>query len=504
MIEGFVQGLVNFTQPSVLIFLFIGTVIATLLGAFPILGGMTGCALILPFIFGMEPVVALPFLCAIMGVTYTGGVIPTILLGIPGTGPNVATLIDGFPMAQKGEAGRAIGAGLTASMMGGIIAVPFALIMIPLLVPLVLRFRAPEMFLTIVLGLSFLAVLTRGSMIKGFISGGIGLLISFIGFQGMSGAARFTFGNVYLYDGISIIDVALALFAVPLLLDLMATGKAIASGGEASVGFSRRFREILAGARDVFRYWGLWLRSSVIGYIVGVIPGIGSETATFAAYGQAKQTSKNPDKFGTGCVEGVIAPESANNAKQAGALLTTLAFGIPGSAIMAIMLAAFLMMGIQPGPRMLVDHADLCFTLLFSVVISNIWAGIICFFGAPFLIKVTRISPVYLFCIILPLVYIGAFVWHETLIDIIIVLILSAVGVCARKFGYSPAAMLLAFVLGSLAEYYFFHALHRYGALFFLSPISIVLIFFIVAVLSQNAIGRLIRCWIRPRITRAS
>jgi len=496
MVEQFVQGVITLFQPEVLLFLFLGTIIATIIGVIPVLGGAVGMTLLLPFVFGMDAAVALPFLLAIQAVSYTGGSVTAVLLNIPGTLPNAATCLDGYPMTQKGEGGRAVGAAVTASAFGGIATVPLALLMIPVVIPFVLKCKAPEMLLIIVVGLCFLAVLTKGSVIKGLISAALGILLSTIGWQTITGVGRFTFGVVYLYDGLSLIDVVLALFAVPAILELAAKRQTIAPLDTKSL---KEFSQLVKGARDVLRYWWLWLRSSVLGYVIGIIPGIGSLTSTFLAYSMAKQSSKNADKFGTGQIEGVIAPESANNSKEAGSLLTTMAFGIPGSGVMAIMLAAFIMLGIQPGPSMLIRHTDLCVTMLAGLAVANVIAGVMVFLGAPYIIKITRVSHVYLFAIIVPIIFIGAFVWNEALLDVFALLILGVIGVCISRFGFSQASMLLGFVLGSLFEYYLWHSLDAYGNLFFLSPISLVLICIIVGVLSQDAIRRLFMRWYRRR-----
>ncbi len=337
MLEAFGQALQSFTEPGLWLFMTIGVIIGLILGIIPGIGGLIGMALFLPFVFAMSPVQALPLMVALSAVSYTGGSITAILVNIPGMDTNAATLIDGFPMSQKGEAGRALGAALVSSGLGGLATVFLALAMTPLVLPMVLAIRSADMVFIILMGIVFIAVLGRGSMVKGLISGGLGLVVSFIGLQVVTGAPRFTFDMVYLFDGIGLIPIVLGLFAVPEAIVFSARGGTMAPTGVVIKGMA----DVWEGAKDVFRHWGLWLRSTIVGYIIGIIPGVGATTATFIAYGQAKQTSKHPERFGTGIVEGVIAPESANNAKEAGSLLTTLALGIPGSAGMAILLGAF-------------------------------------------------------------------------------------------------------------------------------------------------------------------
>lgn len=488
MFEAFVQALGQLADPIVFLAILAGTVISITIGIIPGISAVIGMVLFLPFVFGMDPKISLPFLATFGAVAVTGGSITAVLLGVPGVPSSAATLLDGFPMTQRGEGARGVGAALTASMVGGAGAVIYAFLMIPVLIPLVLHFRSPEMFFLIIMGLCFLAVLTKESKIKGLISAGVGMLIAMIGFQEKTAMSRFTFGNLYLYDGISVIVMVLAFFALPVLANLVISGKPISS---LKIPSSRAtYRQLLKGALDVFRHWWLFLRCTIIGYIVGVIPGIGGETAIWVSYGYAKQVSKNPHEFGTGRVEGVIAPESANNSKDAGAMLTTLVFGVPGSVSMVIMLAALLMVGIQPGPGMLTGHTDITFLILLTIAASNILAGILCFGGIPYLARVTRVSPEYLFCIILPLIYIGTYTFKGVFLDLTMLLPIAVLSLLLRRFGYPLPPLILGFILGGLAEYYLWHSLDAFGATFFLSPISLGLIFFTILLVGQDALKR--------------
>ena len=455
----------------------IGVIVGVIGGIIPGISSLLTMALVLPFVFAMLPEHALPLMVAISAVGYTGGSITAILLNIPGTAPSAATLIDGYPMTKKGEGGRALGAALMSSGIGGIATVFLALAMVPLLLPMVMAIISADMVFIILLGLSFISVLSAGSMIKGLVSGGLGLLIAFIGFQAVTGVSRFTFGSLYLYDGIGLIPLALGLFAIPEAINLAARGGTIAKTETVIKGM----RDIWEGVKDVCRHWGLWLRSTVIGYIIGIIPGIGAMAATFIAYGQAKQTSKHPERFGTGIVEGVIAPESANNAKEAGSLLTTLALGIPGSAAMAMLLGAFLMLGITPGPDMLTIHLPLSLSLLLVIIVANVLAVIICFPVTPYLAKIAYIPSRILAPLILVISLIGAFTFRELFNDIIVALVFSVLGLTMRRFGFNRPSLFLGYILGGLFERYLFLALRTSGPLFFLRPLSIGLIIIIIA-----------------------
>ncbi|MFC1980601.1 tripartite tricarboxylate transporter permease, partial [Chloroflexota bacterium] len=429
-----------------------------------------------------------PLMVAMSAVGYTGGSITTIMLNIPGDA-NAATVIDGFPMTQKGEGGRAVGAALASSGLGGLATVFIALAMVPLVLPLVMAVRAADMVFIILLGITFISVLGRGSMVKGLLSGMLGLLVSLIGYQIITAVPRFTFGMVYLYDGIALIPVTMGLFALPEAVALAAKGGTIAQAGTAIKGM----KEVLEGVRDVFRHWGLWLRSTIIGYIAGVIPGVGAMTAMFIAYGQAKATSKHPELFGTGIIEGVIAPESANNAKESGALLTTLALGIPGSAAMAILLGAFLMVGLIPGPEMMTMHLDLSLSLLMVIIIANAVAAVICLFAAPYVAKIAFVPGRFVVPLVVVLVLTGTFMFRQDFADVGMTLIWSVLGLAMRQFGYNRPALFLGFILGILFEKYLFLASGLGGPLFFMRPISLTLIVIIIAVIIYGPISSLFK-----------
>jgi TctA family transporter len=478
MIEAFWQGLINYTHFQSFAFLLLGTCIGIFIGLLPAVGGLVTMALLLPVVFGMEQIPGISLLLAISAVSTTGGSITAILMNIPGTGPSAATMLDGFPMTKKGEAGRAFGAMLCAATTGGVLGVLLALAGIPVVQPLVLTFGSPELFLLILMGVSFLAILGRGSPIKGMISGLIGIFIALIGYQHSTGVDRFSFDNEFLLTGLDLVPVILGLFAGAELLDLAVSGKSILPSEGVKKGKELR-RQIWTGAAEVFRHAWLWFRGCVLGYFIGLIPGIGGDTAVFVAYAQAKQTSKHPEKYGTGIVEGVIAPESASNAKEGGSLLTTMVLGIPGSASMALLMGALLLQGIVPGPDMLANNLDLTFTLLWGLALANILGGIICYILAGYfnLTKLVAISPRYLVPIILTLMFVGAYVNESDMGDMVVTFVFTLFGLIMKKAGYNRPALLLGFILGGYFEEYFWLALQTQGSLFFLRPASMVIIF---------------------------
>ncbi|MBI2832091.1 MAG: tripartite tricarboxylate transporter permease [Chloroflexi bacterium] len=488
MLEAFAQAVLAFGDAQFLVFMLGGIVVGLIAGVIPGLNGLMATALFLPFVFILEPEQALPFMVALSSVSVTGGSITAVLLNIPGQETNAATLIDGFPMAQKGEAGRALGAALMSSMFGGIITVFFVFFMLPFVVPMVMSIRSPDMFFIIILGLAFVGVLGRGSMLKGLISGALGLLISLIGYQMVTAVPRFTFGNAYFYDGIGMVPFALGLFAIPEAFTLASTGGTIARTGV----IVRGMASVWEGAKDVFRHWKLALRSSIIGYIVGVVPGIGSLSACFLAYGQAKQTSKNSEKYGTGIVEGVIAPETANNAVHAGALLTTLALGIPGSSVMTFLLAAFLMLEIIPGPKMMTEHLGLSLNLFLVIIVANILGSFILMPLAPHMAKVSIIPARILAPIVLAFALVGVFVYRGFIMDVNVAIVVGAMGIALRKFGFNRPAIFLGFILGSLFEKYLFISLQTEGLQFIFRPSALATLLILVALFGYRWISEIL------------
>ncbi|MFC1815008.1 tripartite tricarboxylate transporter permease [Thermodesulfobacteriota bacterium] len=478
MLEALVIGALNLINPTVLVSMLAGILVGLVVGILPGIGVMITYALCLPFIFGMPPAVAIGFLIALASVTTTSGSITAALLSIPGESSSAAGMLDSYPMTQKGEGGRAIGAAVFSSLAGGTLPVFFALLMIPVLVPILLAFKSPEKCLLVLLGLSFIAVLTGRSPTRGLIAGLFGLLLTLIGFDTATGTPRFTFGSIFLVDGLRIEVIALGLFGLSELLDMFLQEQTSIAQVEG------KLSGVLDGVKDVIRYKWLWLRSAIIGYIVGLLPGTGSHMATWVCYAQAKLTSKHPEKFGTGAIEGVIAPESANNAKEAGALLTTLAFGIPGNAPMAILMGAFLLVGVTPGPEMMTSNLPLAFTLLLGVALANVVGGIICLFCARPLSRLAFVHTDFLFPIILILIFVGAFVTLGDMTNVVVAVLFGLLGFFMKRFDYPRAAMILGFVLGGLFEYYLWLSLKVSGPLFFLTPISLTMIAVMIGLFS--------------------
>lgn len=331
----------------------------------------------------------------------------------------------------------------------------------------------------IVMALLFIGALGSGSMVKGLISAGIGLFLAFIGYQNLTGVARFTFGSVYLLDGISLIPAVLGLFAIPEILELMATGVPLAK----DLKLRTNWGDLIEGIKDVFRYWKVGIQSFFLGFIVGLAPGAGAETSPWIAYGAAKKAAKHPDMFGHGAVEGVISPQIASTSVKGGELVPTLSFGVPGSSGMAILLGAFLILGLIPGPMFLNQHADIAFILVGASALGSIIATVLCLFLAIWLVRIALIPGDILAPILLAFIALGAYGINSNIIDVVVTFVFSALGYAMKIFDYNRAPLLLGLVLGKLAETYFYIGLQAYGGLFFISsPICIALLAIIVLI----------------------
>ena len=388
MIQAAFQALLLLLEPSNLAFMLGGVVVGMVVGVLPGLGGTVGLSLLLPFLFGMEQGPAIAMLIGMAAVVHTADTFPSILLGAPGSSGSQATIMDGYPLAQKGQAGRALSAAFLSSMFGGLVGAITLLLILPIARPLVLAFRSPELFMLALLGLSMVGILSGDRPIRGALMAVLGLLIAAIGAAPATPFYRFTFDNLYLYDGIPLAVFALGLFAMPELLDLLVKGKSIAEGTT-----TRRVSGWREGLRDVIRERLLVVRSAVLGVAVGFIPGLGGAVVDWLSYGIAAQTSKNSEGFGKGDIRGVIAPESSNNAKEGGALIPTLLFGIPGSGTTAILLGGLVLLGLQPGPRMIRGDLDLTLLIIWTLAIANVFGALTCLLLSGLVARLATLRP---------------------------------------------------------------------------------------------------------------
>jgi TctA family transporter len=410
-------------------------------------------------------------------VVHTGGAIPSILFGIPGTGPCVATIVDGHPMTKSGRGGEAMGAQLAASAVGGIIGAGVLAVLIPVLKPIAMAFGSAEILMLIVFGLTFIVVISRKSIVKGFTAALFGLLLSIIGLDPHTGVGRFTFDQLWLWDGIDIVILVLGIFAFAEMMELGARGgSARIAEGDVPMPWSQLWKGTVA----VFREWWLSLRTAVIGAFVGIVPGLGGDTATWICYGHAAQTCKDSDHFGQGDIRGVIGVETANNSKEGGALLTTVVFGIPGSSGMAILLGAFLILGIVPGPEMIREHLDIVWGMVWVLVISNIIGAATLYPLCGYMGKLAYLRGSLLIPPIIIAAAVGSFLTRNYWQDLCVVVLLGFVGYAMKRWDYPRPPLILSFILGRLAEDYLHKSLTAWGVGFLKRPVVAVLLFMVI------------------------
>lgn len=488
LLEAFVGALFEVLRWDALSFMLIGVVAGFWVGLLPGLGGGTTLALMLPFVYRMEPVAAFAFLLGMHSVVSTTGDITSILFGIPGEGTTAATILDGHAMAKRGEAGRALGAALASSLVGAIVGAGALLLAIPVVRPLVLTFGSPELFMLAVLGIAFIASLSGRrprAILRGFLAGTLGLLLASVGQDPQAGHFRYTFGSLYLWDGLDLVPVLVGFFAIPEIIDLAVRGTAIA--GEAPRG---RLGGVGVGVRDAFRHFWLTVRCSLIGTYIGVVPGLGGGVAQWVAYAHAAQSVPPAERarFGHGDVRGVLGPGAANNSKEGGALVPTVAFGVPGSSAMAILLGAFLLVGLTPGPDMLTKHLNVTLAMVWTIVLANVVAvgGSLALLNH--LARLTAIRGSLLIPILALLTFVGAYTANNSPADVVAMLFFGGLGYLMVRYQWPRAPLVLGFVLGEIAERYLWISVARYGAAWLARPVVLVLIALTAAVIASTLV----------------
>ena len=447
MFDAVVNGLAAVAAWPAIGYLFLGVLLGLWFGAVPGLSGLVGMAILVPFTFAMEPASALAFLLGTFAVTTTSDTIASVLLGIPGTAASQATILDGYPMAMKGEASRAFGAAFTASAIGGLLGAVVLGLSIPLVQPLILSFTQAEFFMLTLLGLAMVGALSGNSVLLGLIAALIGLGLSYVGYSENGALPRYWLGATYLLEGLPLIPVVLGLFALPELIDLAARG-----GTLSNVPKERVSSGIATGIADALRNGWLMLRTTAIGAYVGMLPGLGGSIVDWVAYGHAVQSSKDNEGFGKGDVRGVIAPETANNAMKGGALIPTIAFGIPGSAAMAILMGALLIQGMTPGPDMLTTRLDFTFSLVWMLAIANVVGALLLLLLARHIAKVIFIRGHLLVPVIVVFVFMGAWLASSSIGDWVVLLVFGSVGYLMKRGGVPRPPMVLGLVIGPIME----------------------------------------------------
>ena len=459
-------------EPTRLLILFIGVLIGLAIGVLPGLSGIVGMALLIPFTYHMDAPSSFALLLGMAAVITSSDFITAILFGVPGHVGAAATVIDGHAMARNGEAGRAFGAGFAASLMGGLVGALVLFLSIPVLRPVLLAVGSPELLGFTIFGMSMVATLSGKAPLKGLTAAAFGTMLAMVGDKAPGGTLRWTFGTEYLYDGLSLIPFTLGIFALPELAELAVRRMTIARGDAAEISLSSQWE----GVRDVGRNWWLVVRCSLLGTGLGAIPGIGSAVIDWIAYGYAQRSEKNTERFGSGDVRGVIAPEASNNAKEGGHLVPTLAFGVPAGASMALLLGALLIHGLTPGPEMLTKHLDVTYTIVWSLTLAHVIGAVICLFGSRWLAKVARIPPDILLPVVLCLVMVAAYQGTHDWGDLYALICFGIVGWIMKRLDWPRPPLVLGFVVGETFERYLFISTQLYSWRWMLRPVVIVIL----------------------------
>ena len=473
---GFLSQLGAVLQWDMMLLMTASVMFGLIIGVLPGLGGTIAMVFLIPLTYGMSPHAAIVLLLSCYGASNFGGSITAILINTPGDAANAATQFDGYPLAKQGKAGMAITAAMVCSALGGLLGLVALDLLLPVARTLILAFSYPDFFMLAVFGLTIIAAVTKGNTFRGLISALFGLLLCYVGMEPILGGERFTFGLDYLSDGIDLIAVIIGMFAVSEAYVLSTQDEAISNEVKIKSGISWE------GVLAVKEHFWLFIRSCTIGFGLGIIPGIGGVVASFMAYGAAVQTSKHPEKFGTGAIEGVIAVESVNDAKEGGNLLPTLAFGIPGNSAMAVLLGGLMIHGLAPGPEMLTKHIETTEFLIAAAIVGKFVAMALGLIFATRLVFLTKVRCSLMAPGIVAFGLIAAYGSGGKLGDVITAAVFGLLGVVMQKYGYSRIALIIALVLGKLLEASYHQSLATFGySGFFTRPIALVLFAFVVA-----------------------
>lgn len=480
-------------EPYRLLMLVAGVFAGLIIGVVPGIGGIFGMALLLPLTYHMDPYAAFALLLGMGSVTTTSDTIPAVLFGVPGTVGAVATVVDGHAMAKNGEAAKAFGAAYMASMIGGVFGALLLAVSIPVMRPVVLAMKTPDFLAVSAFALSMVAMLAGSQPLKGLAAAMLGLLASFVGIDAHAGTHRWTFGQIHLWEGLPIVVVFLGLFGIPEMAALLVRGSV--QGKPATPSYAG----MLAGMRETLREWPLVLRCSGIGTVLGAVPGIGVAALDWIAYGHAAARPGKGPRFGEGNVRGVIAPESANNAKEGGSLIPTVAFGVPGSASMSILLGAFLVQGLVPGPDMLGKDAAITVSMVFSIALANIIGAVTCLVMTRPLASLAGVPAKLLVPMILVFMVIGSYHANMSTLSFVVLGLLGFLGMAMKELNWPRSAFSLGFVLGPSLESQFFLTYQIHGWGWFGRPVVLVLL-----ALAVLGVARQARGWIRARREKAA
>ena len=462
--------------PGHLAYLGMGVVLGLAVGVFPGLGGIAGLSLVLPFLYGVEPISGLAMMVGLVAVIPTSDTFASVLMGIPGSSASQATVLDGFPLSKQGQAARALSAAFASSLFGGLFGACILTLLLLIARPLILNFRTPELLMLTILGFSMVGVLAGRSLTKGLVSAGLGMMVGAIGAAPAHGSERLSFDFWYLGDGFQLVIVGLGVFAIPEIVQLLRQDRAIAEGGVLGAGWRQ-------GVRDWWRNRWLSVRCAAIGTVVGVIPGLGGSVVDWIAYGHTKQTTKDRSRFGKGEIRGVIGPESSNNAKEGGGLVPTLLFGIPGSGSMAVFLGGMVLLGLEAGPAMVQTELPTTYTIVWSLALANVMGAGLCLALSPFIARLTTVRFPVLAPFMLMMITFAAFQSKQTLWDLMALIAIGILGIFMKRFDWPRPAFLIGFVLADQAEVYTSQATQfamRKGLDYLFSPTVLILAVIIV------------------------
>ncbi|MGP5587988.1 tripartite tricarboxylate transporter permease [Glutamicibacter ardleyensis] len=488
MLDSAMSALASLTDPALLLMLLVGVIAGLVMGLIPGLGGTAAVAILLPITFGMEPAPALAMLIGALAVVHTSDTVSAVLLGAPGSASASVTMLDGYSMAKKGQAKRALSLAFLSSMAGGVIGAIGLTLAIPLAKPLVLSFASPELFMLTVLGVALAAVLSRGNVIKGLTAGALGLMVGMIGTSPTTVEERFTFGSLFLGDGLSLVAVALGVFGLAEIASRASQRRGDSTQVKVDGGWG-------SGIREWLTHWSQVLRGGLIGIWAGILPGVGATAGTWLAYGQAVATAKDKTQFGKGDPRGIVGPESANNSVEAGDLIPTFLFGIPGGVPSAMLLGMLLTYGIQPGPSIINEHLDLMYLIIWSFAIASVLGALLCFLTVRPLSSLTKVPFAILAAGLVVIMLLGSFQESGQIGDLWIMLLLGVAGWLLKSTGFPRAPFLIGFVLAIPLERYYFLTDSLYeGFDWMLRPGTMVFIAILVLPILWNAFK-----WFRAR-----
>ena len=455
---------------NLLFLIFVTTILGVIIGVLPGLGSTTGAALLLPFTLTMEPVHAITVLTTIYVSATFAGSITAILINTPGTSAAAATTFDGYPLAQRGEAGRALGIAVVASTIGGIFSIIILCIAAPLLARVAYEFRPPEYFALTVFGLSMLASISAGGAVKNIIGGVFGVWLATIGAERVTGIERYTFGHYELYEGLAFVPVMIGLFAMSELLMQSKRLKEVAK----AIGLKA---VKLPTKEDYRKIWRTVLRSCGIGTFIGILPAEGATVASMIGYSEARRWSKNKEEFGKGSVEGIAGAEAANNAATGGAMVPTMVLGIPGSGTTAIILVGLMVHGLRPGPYLFTEQVDTVYQIFGAMLVANFMFLFMGLYAAKFFARISLIPTTLLWPIVFALCVIGAYSLNSSLLDIWIVMVFGVIGFFARRHGFAVAPIAVGLILGEMVETNLQNSLKMFDGewwLIFTQPLAVV------------------------------